>query len=177
MGFLDWISGKIECPRCGTRGAKEINGQVHCPNPTCSNFSKSMEKGDTAPASASLTFTQSGTSSADSFADSPAIVPPGSFAIRYKDFRGKNRTFVAQAASAQRNKNHIRVQVAPNGVRIALARERILNLDEVDAAFPQRIEPGQAWPTPRERQVMTYHKKHRSTSPLYESIRARYPNW
>jgi hypothetical protein len=177
MGFLDWITGKIECPRCGTAGAKNINGQIHCPNPTCSYFSKKMGKGDTARASDSITFTEPGNRTADSPAWASANVPAGSFAIRYRDFRGQERTFVAQAASAQRNKNHIRVQVAPKGARIVLARNRILNLNEVDAAFPQRLEPGQDWPTPRERQVMTYHKKRRSTSPLYESIRAKYPNW
>src|SRR5271165_1661510 len=31
MSFLDWLTGKIECPRCGTGGAKEIKGRVHCP--------------------------------------------------------------------------------------------------------------------------------------------------
>ena len=177
MGFLDWITGKVECPRCGTGGAKKINGKIYCTNPTCSNFSKSMGKGETTSASVSITLTQTCTSTADSFAGSTAFVPPGSFAIRYRDFRGKSRTFVALVASAQRKKNHIRVVVAPKGARIVLSRERVLNLDEVDAAFAQRIEPGQDWPTPRERHVMTYHKKRHSTSPLYESIRSRYPNW
>jgi hypothetical protein len=41
----------------------------------------------------------------------------------------------------------------------------------------ERVEPGQNWPTPREHQVLSYHKKHRTTSPLYEKIRAKYPNW
>jgi len=32
-------------------------------------------------------------------------------------------------------------------------------------------------PTARERQVLGFHKKHKSTSPLYEEIRAKYPDW
>lgn len=84
---------------------------------------------------------------------------------------------MAQAASAHRVKNHISVKVAPKGVRIALARDRILNLNDVEAAFPQRIAPDQDWPTPRERQILNYHKYHRTTSPRFESIRAKYPNW
>ena len=84
---------------------------------------------------------------------------------------------MGQADSAHRKKNHVSVKVAPQGRRIALSRDRILNLSEVEAAFPQRVAPGQDWPTPRERQVMTYHKKRRSTSRLYENIRAKSPNW
>ena len=165
MAFLDWITGKMECPRCGTRGAKEIDGRIHCPNPTCTYFSKSATQGEPAPAPTPTTF------------GTPASVPAGSFVIQYRDFQGQPRTFIAEAASARRDKNHISVKVAPKGARIVLSRDRIQNLAEVESAFPQRVAPGQAWPSPRERQVMTYHKKHGSTSPLYESIRAKYPNW
>jgi hypothetical protein len=163
MGFLDRLTGKMECPRCGTRGAKKIKGQIHCPNPTCTNFSKTMGKGDEAPAT--ITFTQ------------PVEVPEGSVAIQYRNFRGEGKTFVAEAASARRARNHISVKVAPQGKRIALSRDRILNLNEVEAALPQLLAPGQEKPTWRERQVLSYHKNRGSTSPLYESIRARYPNW
>jgi hypothetical protein len=175
MGFLDWIIGKIECPRCGTGGAKEIGGQIHCPNPTCTYFSKTMGKAGSG--SDSITFSQPASRDSDSLPGDSASLPAGSFAIRYRNFRGQERSFVAEAASARRNKNHVSVKVAPQGVRIALSRDRIQNLGEVEAAFPQRVDAGQDWPTPRERQVMTYHKKRRTTSPLYESIRAKYPNW
>jgi len=185
MGLLDWLTGKIECPRCGTGGALEINGAIHCPNPTCAYFSKTMGKGAAALATSSVTFPQ------------PGEVPAGSVAIRYVDFRGKARTFVAEAASARRVKNHISVKVGndtrrkvtvrdpqtgePRTIfkeaRIVLSRDRIKNLPEVESAIPQRVQPGQAWPTPRERQVLNYHKKHQSTSPLNDQIRAKYPNW
>ena len=165
MSLLDWLTGKIECPRCGTSGAKEINGTIHCPNPTCTYFSNPAKGTSAAPSPAQISFSQ------------PPSVPSGSFAINYIDFRGQPRTFIAEAASARREKNHISVKVAPKGARIVLARNRIQNLAEVENAFPRRVEPEQDWPTPRERQVMTYHKRRRSTSPLYESIRAKYPNW
>ena len=99
------------------------------------------------------------------------------FTIHYRDFRGQEKTFSVDAASAYRIKNHISVKVAPKGARIILSRNRILNLTEVESAFPQRVAPGQAWPTPRERQVLNYHLRRGSTSPLYETIRAKYPNW
>jgi hypothetical protein len=169
MAFLDWLTGKIECPRCGTRGAKEIKGRIHCPNPTCTYYSKTMGKRDADPARNSITFSQQ--------PDVPAEVPAGSFAIQYRNFRGQGKTFVAEAASARCAKNHVSVKVAPQGARISLSRDRIVNLTEVDAALPQRLAPGLDEPTPRERQVMTYHKNRRSTSPLFERIRAKYPDW
>ncbi len=170
MSLLDWVTGKINCPRCGTSGAKEINGVIHCPNPTCGYFSKTMGKSDAAAPAPSITVGQS----SEAFA---GPVPAGSFAIRYRNFRGQEKSFVAEAASAFRLKNHVNVKVAPKGVRITLSRDRILNLNEVEAAFPQRVAPGQAWPSASERRVLDYHKARRSTSPYFEKVRAKYPDW
>jgi hypothetical protein len=41
----------------------------------------------------------------------------------------------------------------------------------------QKGEPSQDWPSPREAQVLGYHKKHGTSSPLYQKVRAKYPNW
>jgi len=177
MAFLDFLTGKKDCPRCGTPGAKEINGVVHCPNPTCSNFSKTMGEGEASPAPASVKFSQRVDTSAGSSMGRSEGGLGGTFTIYYGDFKGQERTFVAQAASARRNRNHINVKVGPKGARIVLSRDRILNLKEIEAAFPQRVAPGQDWPTPRERQILNYHLKRRSTSPRFESVRAKYLNW
>src|SRR5208337_679762 len=109
MAFLDWLTGKIECPRCGTGGAMEINGEIHCPNPTCAYFSKTMGKRDAAPARDSVSFSQRSEAPADFSVGPPADVPAGSFAIQYRNFRGQGKTFVAEVASARRTKNHINV--------------------------------------------------------------------
>jgi uncharacterized Zn finger protein (UPF0148 family) len=74
-------------------------------------------------------------------------------------------------------KNHLVAAVAPSGKKIVLARNRIQNLSEVERALPQKIEAGQDWPSPREAQVLGYHKKRGISSPLYEKVRAKYPNW
>ncbi len=197
MGFLDWLTGKIKCPRCGTRGAKEINGAVHCPNPSCSYFSASMGKGSASAPQDSSAFGQQQEDAAGGFSSGPSMqVPEGWFAIRYRNFRGQEKSFVADAASARRKNNHISVKVGEGKrmvtirdpqtgephrvrqeIRIALSRDRILNLSEVEAAMPHHVAPGQDWPSPRERQVMTYHKKRGTTSALYETIRAKYPDW
>jgi len=79
--------------------------------------------------------------------------------------------------SLRRKHNHIIARVVPTGEEISLSRERIQNLDEVDYAVPQKVERVPQGPTARERQVLAYHKKYKTTSPLYESIRAKYPDW
>jgi len=43
--------------------------------------------------------------------------------------------------------------------------------------LPQVSEGARSGPTAHERQVLAYHKKYKSSSPLYERIRAKYPDW
>jgi hypothetical protein len=97
--------------------------------------------------------------------------------IRYRNFAGQDRTFVAEADSLARKGNHLVGRVEPTGTRIALSRDRIQNLEEVESRLTSRVAPGQPWPTPRERQVLAYHKKHGTSSPLFQKIRANYPDW
>jgi len=77
--------------------------------------------------------------------------------------------------SLKRKRKHSVAQVTPTGRAIALSRDRIQNLGEVERALSDK-EARHPQPTPRERQVLGYHKKYKTTSPLYEKIRAKYPN-
>jgi hypothetical protein len=97
--------------------------------------------------------------------------------VHYLNFAGQERAFVAELDSLVRKGNHLVGRVAPTGRKITLARERIKNLSDVEARLPQRVAIGQSWPTPAERQVLSYHKKRGTSSPLFEEIRAKYPNW
>ncbi len=161
MGLLDFLTGKIQCPSCGRKGARKSEDRIRCPNPSCPYFD------------ASLARRQGGTTVAKRGDFSPARP----LAIRYRNFQGQEKTFTADAESAARKKNHIVVRVVPTGERIALSRDRIQNLHEVEGALPSRPEPAEPSPTPRERRVLTYHKNRKTTSPLYEQIRAKYPDW
>lgn len=111
------------------------------------------------------------------FGGGRGFTPQQPIEIRYQNFKGENKTFTADAATLVRKKNHIAATIAPKGARVALNRSRIINLSEVESSFKQPVAPNQDWPSPRERQVLNYHKKYKSTSPLYEKIRAKYPNW
>jgi hypothetical protein len=137
-------------------------------------FSKNMGKNEAGTSADSITASQRADVPSDSF---PGEVPAGFFAIQYRNFQGQEKTFIAQAGSAYRKSNHICVMVEPGGSLITLSRDRILNLNDVEAAFPQRVAPGQEWPNPRERRVLNYHKHGKTSSALYESLRAKYPNW
>ncbi len=171
MGFFDFLkSAAVQCPLCGAPNARKSGGGVVCPNPMCRNFAgqRPDATGDAAQSSASA---------------APRNVPRGRWqpqqplTIRYRNFQGAEHTYAAEAESCRRQKKHISVVVAPTGRRITLRRDRIQNLAEVEAHCSQRVAPDQSWPTPRERQVLNYHKKHGTTSPLYERIRAKYPDW
>jgi len=172
MGLLDFLlnlfsgGNKIQCPSCGAQGArKDSDGTIHCSNPTCPYFDAALGRRGTLRQAATRLVTQGN------------YQPAHPVTIRYKNFQGVDRTFSAEQESLVRKGNHIVGQVAPTGRKIALSRDRIQNLSEVESGFPQQVGPGQEWPTPRERQVLSYHKKHGSTSPLYEKVRAKYPEW
>lgn len=182
MALLDFLTGKIKCPRCGTSGAKEEYGRILCPNPSCAYYAGAAS-GSGQPSSG-YSSTVSGAPPAGAASISVGSAPGWKgdtlarmITIRYRNFRGEEKSFNADADSGKRSKKHVSVCVAPKGIRIALARERILNWNEVDEALAQRLAADQKPPSPRERQVLGYHKKYKTTSPLYEEIRAKYPNW
>jgi hypothetical protein len=172
MGLLDFLislfggSGTIECPNCGTPGARKTPDEtVHCKNPRCLYFDASLGR--------SGTLRQAGTT----VATRGNFRPEHPVSIRYINFAGQERDFSAERESLVRKKQHIVAQVAPTGRKITLSRERIQNLSEVESHLPQRIASGKDLPTGRERQILNFHKKHGSTSPRYEQLRTKYPNW
>ena len=175
LGFLkNLLSGgsKLPCPSCGAAGAQRTGeGQIRCTNPSCPYFDASLGGRGTLRQAGTTVLTEG------------SFKPVRPLTIRYRNFAGQDRTFVAEADSLVRKGNHRRkgnhlvARVAPTGNKIALARDRIQNLEEVESGLIPRVAPGQPWPTPRERQVLGYHKKHGTSSPLFEKIRANYPDW
>jgi hypothetical protein len=156
---------KFQCPNCGADGAKKAKDwTVLCPNHSCPYFDRSLA---TAPPSANW----------GQAATTGSFTPARPITIRYRNFQNQDKTFTADAEVTVRKKNHLVAAVAPSGKKIVLARNRIQNLSEVESALPQKIEAGQGWPSPGEAQVLGYHKKHGTSSPLYEKVRGKYPNW
>jgi hypothetical protein len=165
MGLLDFLFGKTKCPQCGVKRARTSGGRIRCPNPSCQYFDGSLGRGGVLRMAGMRVPRRSDYS------------PARALAIRYRNFQDQEKTFTADKESLQRRRNHIIARVAPTGERIALSRDRIQNLAEVEQGLPQAVEPPQPRPTKRERQVLSFHKKYKSTSPLYEKIRTKYPDW
>jgi hypothetical protein len=172
MGLLDFLislfsgGGTQQCPSCGAAGARKTNdGVVHCKNPSCPYFDATLGATGTLRRAGTMVPTRG-----NFHAQSPV-------SIRYRNFAEQERDFSAELGSIVRKNNHLVAQVAPTGRKITLSRDRIQNLAEVEAKLPQRVSSGQSWPTPRERQILGYHKKHGTTSSRYEQVRAKYPNW
>ena len=173
MGFLNSLMNLFgeKCPACGTPGAKKVDNRVFCLNPLCQNFDPARGQGQSPPqqpVAPAIPSTPQGFSSRPS---------SGTVAIWYRNYKGESRTFTADAASLQRKRNHITAKVAPKGRVIALSRDRIQNLHEIDPLLPARDRSDAPQPTGRERQVLAYHKKYGTTSPLHEKIKAKYPGW
>jgi hypothetical protein len=191
MGFFksikDILSGE-KCPACGMPGARRSGPEIHCLNPVCQYFNPSFAPSATPPQPPQQPPQQtqppqqgrpSGwSSSPGSTPAGSGSAPAGSVAIQYRNFQDQAKTFYADRSSLHREKNHIIAKVAPKGQQISLSRDRIQNLREVEGEMPrQRVDAGQDWPNKRERQVLGYHSKNHTTSPLYEKIRAKYPKW
>jgi hypothetical protein len=171
MGLLDFLislfggGGAIECPNCGTPGARKTSDEVvRCKNPRCPYFDASLGRAGSRQGATTVP-TRGG------------FLPANPVSIRYLNFAGQSRDFAAERDSLIRKKNHIVAAVAPTGRKITLSRDRIQNLSEVEGYMPKRVAPGQNWPSGRERQILNFHKNRGSTSARYEQLRAKYPNW
>jgi hypothetical protein len=139
--------------------------RLRCPNPSCRHFDGSVGR----PGPLDIAGRR-GPRRSD-------FSPARPLEIHHRNFQGQEKTFTADEESLERKHNHIVTRVAPTGERIALSRDRIQNPSEVDRAVQRQAETARGGPTARERQVLGFHKKHKSTSPRYEEIRAKYPDW
>jgi hypothetical protein len=179
MGFLDSLLGKKgdKCPNCGFPGAQISGSQVRCLNPMCTYFMFAQGQTETSWKAAS------GPSSPATGSQQPPQQQPAAGSkpinIQYLNYQGQQKTFTADASTLKRTREHVVAKVGPKGQQIALARRRIQNLQEVEQALPpgHRGDSGESYPNARERQVLSYHRMHKSTSPLHEKIRAKYPDW
>ena len=66
--------------------------------------------------------------------------PPADFsnplAVEYNNFRGEEKTFTADPTSIRDRGSRLSMRVAPTGLRISLARDRITNLAPIESALP-----------------------------------------
>ena len=169
MSLLDAFGQDATCPLCGSMGAKKLLFFVKCPNRSCGNFQGGLAMAPSRP-------------SRPAAAEAPREFPinpdfnPGAAAVtlRYKNHLGQERVFTGDGGSLREKGAHVSLKVAPTGLRITLAKKRILNLMDVQGLIQKQAarNPG----TPVEAQIMGYHEKHGTTSPRYEELKKKYPD-
>lgn len=166
MGLFEMFAKDCACPECRTRGAKRWGSKVKCRNPNCVNYDRTlaerlsarMESKPTPPLPTSGDF------------------DPGSntIEIRYRNFRGDEQTYRGDRRTLRFRGDRISLCLAPTGRRASFATKWIISpsglQEEARKAKDER-------PSGVERRVLAYHKKRKSTSPLYERLRAKYPNF
>lgn len=72
--------------------------------------------------------------------------------------------------SMRRRGAHLSVAVEPTGRRIALKLEKISDREVIEGQIPPE-------PNADEKRVLTYHNRRGTTSPLCESLRAKYSDY
>ncbi len=91
--------------------------------------------------------------------------------IQYRNYRGEDVEYAADRSTLRNFETRISIQVAPRGARITLEKKFVRNL----AALGDLTRVGE--PSGVDRQVLTYHLRRGSTSPRFEQLRRKYPNW
>ncbi len=170
VSLFDVFAAHVSCPACGDPGARSFLWVVKCRNMACRHFDpESMQQAHLQPPG----MPAPGPAGAFGSPRPPrpkahfgASALKGNVTIHYRNFRGEEKRFRCDAATARRRRNHLSVRVEPTGRRIALNRDRITNLKEVERLIP----------SPTERQILSYHRSHRTSSPRYEETLRKYPH-
>jgi hypothetical protein len=172
---------KTVCPVCGDRSAyKPWFGAVECPNHKCDNFDAdrlwqlvhSGERTLDEQLAASHKWHRNPRTGKRTLKPMRRDFDPGTarIEVHYRNFKGQEKTFVGDRHTLRVRGGCISLRVMPTGEYIALRRDRIRNLSEIEAAL-------EALPNKVERQVLGYHRKYGTTSPLHQQVQAKYPDW
>ncbi len=163
MGPLDSGAAAVQCPACGTWGAKKSLFKVKCVNPSCRNY-------DSDYASVYQQNRIVGRFAAE------ALLLKGkedySLRIRYKNFRGDEIIYSVDPSSGYTKNEHLVIRVAPTGQRIAFRSSAIQNRSEVESQLPKG-----SLPNPQARKILNYHLRRGTTSSLFRKVREKYPNY
>jgi hypothetical protein len=139
-------------------------GKIKCQNASCVNFDRDYAERERATLAKLRSESEQSRPREGNF-------DPGENKIdlRYTNYLGVEGTYTGDRRTVRLSNEHLSLQLCPTGKRVSFARGRVLNLDEVQ----QWLKPE---PTPRERNVLNYHKKRGTSSALYEQIRKKYPD-
>lgn len=157
----------VACPKCGTWGAKKSLWKVKCVNPSC-------EKYDSEYAQAYKQNRAIGKTAAEVFTHLKGKADPNDYTlnIRYHNFRGDEIIYSADPRSAYRTGPFVVLRLAPTGRRVTFRLERIENRSEIEQIIRDNPQP-----SGHDRRVLRYHLRRGTSSPLFEELRKKYPDY
>lgn len=164
MGEFD---GGVKCPKCGTWGAQKSLWKVKCLNPSCEKYNAEYAEG----------YRQSrvtGKPATEVFSHLKGKADPTeySFRIRYQNFRGNELIYSANPKTLYQKGEHAVARLFPTGKRASFKLDRIRNRGEVESAISENPQP-----EANERRILHYHLRRGTTSPAFEKLREKYPNY
>lgn len=164
MGEFD---GGVKCPKCGTWGAHKSLWKVKCSNPSCEKYNAEYAEG----------YKQSRVTGRPATEVFPYLKGKAdrndySFQIRYQNFRGNELLYSANPNTFYRKGEHVVARLFPKGTRASFKLDRIQNRGEVESAITETSQPEAA-----ERRILHYHLRRGTSSPAFEKLRQKYPNY
>ena len=159
MGFFARLFGRTgRCPHCDTARARVTLSATKCQSRSCQFYDPD--------------YARQCASRERKWEGRPPVEFRRPVQVQYVNFRGESQVFAGELSSVRVRRAHLSLCVQPTGRRIALSMARIGNLEQISAAL-KTLPPR---PTPREARVLRYHTRRGTTSPLHESLRAKYPD-
>ena len=157
----------VKCPKCGTWGAKKSLWKVKCVNASCEKYDPQYAE----------TFRQSrvvGKPTSEAFPNLKGNANPDDYSlqIRYQNFRGDEIIYSADPRTAYQQSEYVVARLAPTGKRASFKLAKIQNRGDVESVLSNNPQP-----TGNERRILHYHSKHGSSSPAFEKLRQKYPNY
>ncbi|MGB7283112.1 MAG: hypothetical protein WBE13_12685 [Candidatus Acidiferrum sp.] len=136
-------------------------------NPSCTKYDSEYAEG----------FRQSritGKSASEVFPHLKGKADPNDYLlrIRYQNFRGNEIIYSADARTAYQRGEYVVVRLAPTGKRVSFKLAKIQNRNDVESVLGENPQPASD-----ERRILHYHLKHGSSSPAFEKLSQKYPNY
>ncbi|MGH9743940.1 MAG: hypothetical protein ACRD51_16465 [Candidatus Acidiferrum sp.] len=157
----------VKCPECGTWGAKKFLWKVKCVNPACakydSEYAEAFQQSRLLERPASEAFPHlSGNADPNDY----------SLQIHYRNFRGNEIIYLADPKSAYPKGDYVVVRLVPTGERASFKLDKIRNRSEVESVLGKNPQP-----MGNERRILRYHLRRGTSSPAFEKLRLKYPDY
>src|SRR5262249_29160509 len=115
MGLLDWFARHVRCSACGhSQAVQSLFGSIRCPNRACANFdpelATTLEERQPGPTGSVSRNPRTG----ERVSSRPrAPFTPGDrpIQVRYRNYRGEEKTFTGDARSLRRRHEHVSLRV------------------------------------------------------------------